>query len=142
LAGGGAPRGHPAGVPEQGRTSCPPSPCRRGRGSTPPMREGSRKSRTTGRRPRRPSEPAPADRHCAHERGRSAMFDRIAGRALVPVGVVVTGFLVVCFVLLYAAIKNVVIHDSVGHANNLAGIVLKSTRYAMLNSDRELNNAI
>ena len=70
------------------------------------------------------------------------MFDKIAGRALVPVGVVVTGFLVVCFVLLYAAIKNIVIRDSVGHANNLAGIVLKSTRYAMLNSDRELNNAI
>jgi hypothetical protein len=70
------------------------------------------------------------------------MFDRIAGRALVPVGIVVTGFLVVCFVLLYTAIKNVVIHDSVGHANNLAGIVLKSTRYAMLKGDRDLNNTI
>jgi hypothetical protein len=70
------------------------------------------------------------------------MFDKIAGRALVPVGIVVTGFLMVCFVLLYSAIKNVVIHDSVGHANNLAGIVLKSTRYAMMNSDGELNSAI
>lgn len=70
------------------------------------------------------------------------MFDKIAGRALVPVGVVVTGFLVVCFVLLYAAIKDIVIRDAVGQANNLAGIVLKSTRYAMLNSDRDLNNAI
>ncbi|WP_136515843.1 cytochrome C [Geomonas edaphica] len=70
------------------------------------------------------------------------MFERIAGRALVPVGIVVTGFLVVCFVLLYAAIKNVVLRDSVEHANNLAGIVLKSTRHAMLKSDRELNRAI
>ncbi len=70
------------------------------------------------------------------------MFDRIAARALVPVGLVVTGFLVVCFVLLYAAIKEVVIRDSIGHANNLAGIVLKSTRYAMLQSDRAMNNAI
>ena len=70
------------------------------------------------------------------------MFDKIAGRALVPVGIVVTGFLVVCFVLLYAAIKQVVIHDSIGHANNLAGIVLKSTRYAMMKSDGELNSAI
>ena len=70
------------------------------------------------------------------------MFDRIAGRALIPVGLVVTGFLVVCFVLLYSAIKDVVIRDSIGHANNLAGIVLKSTRYAMLKSDREMNNAI
>jgi hypothetical protein len=74
--------------------------------------------------------------------GDGAMFDKIAGRALVPVGVVVTGFLVVCFVLLYSAIKDVVIRDSVGHANNLAGIVLKSTRYAMLKSDRDLNTAI
>jgi hypothetical protein len=70
------------------------------------------------------------------------MFDKIAGRALVPVGIVVTGFLFVCFVLLYSAIKDVVVKDSVGHANNLAGIVLKSTRYAMLKSDRELNTAI
>lgn len=64
------------------------------------------------------------------------MFDRIAGRALVPVGIVVTGFLVVCFVLLYAAIKQVVIRDSIDQANNLAGIVLKSTRSAMMKSDR------
>jgi hypothetical protein len=70
------------------------------------------------------------------------MFDRIAGRALVPVGVVVTGFLVVCFVLLYTAIKNIVVRDAVGHANHLAGIVLKSTRYAMLSSDRDLSHAI
>lgn len=70
------------------------------------------------------------------------MFDKIAGRALVPVGVVVTGFLVVCFVLLYAAIKNVVIRDSVEHANNLSGIVLKSTRYAMMKQDGELNSTI
>jgi len=74
--------------------------------------------------------------------GDRAMFDRIAGRVLIPVGIVVTGFLVVCFILLYSAIKNVVIKDSIGHANNLAGIVLKSTRYAMLKSDRELNSAI
>ena len=70
------------------------------------------------------------------------MFDRIAGRALIPVGIVVTGFLVVCFILLYAAIKDVVVHDSIDHANNLAGMLLKSTRYAMLKSDRALNNAI
>jgi len=70
------------------------------------------------------------------------MFDKIAGRALVPVGIVVTGFLVVCFVLLYAAIKQVVIRDSITQANNLAGIVLKSTRYAMMKSDSELNGAI
>ena len=74
--------------------------------------------------------------------GDGAMFDKIAGRALVPVGLVVTGFLAVCFVLLYAAIKQVVIRDSIGQANNLAGIVLKSTRYAMMKSDSDLNRAI
>jgi sensor histidine kinase regulating citrate/malate metabolism len=70
------------------------------------------------------------------------MFDKIAGRALVPVGIVVSGFLAVCFFLLYAAIKDIVIHDSIVHANNLAGIVLKSTRYAMLKSDSHMNNQI
>jgi hypothetical protein len=70
------------------------------------------------------------------------MFDRIAGKALIPVGIVVTGFLVVCFVLLYSAIRDVVIHDSIDHANNLAGMLLKSTRYAMLKSDRSMNKAI
>ena len=70
------------------------------------------------------------------------MFERIAGRALVPVGVVVTGFLVVCFTLLYSAIREVVIRDAIGQANNLAGIVLKSTRSAMMKPDREMNNAI
>ena len=70
------------------------------------------------------------------------MFEKIAGRALVPVGLVVTGFLAVCFVLLYSAIKQVVIRDSIVQANNLAGVVLKSTRYAMMKSDAELNSAI
>jgi len=70
------------------------------------------------------------------------MFDKIAGRVLIPVGVVVTGFLVVCFALLYSAIKEVVLRDSIAQANNLAGIVLKSTRFAMLKSDRDTNDAI
>jgi hypothetical protein len=72
----------------------------------------------------------------------AVMFERIAGRALVPVGLVVTGFLVVCFTLLYAAIKDIVIRDSVGQANTLAAIVLKSTRSAMMKSDRDLNTTI
>jgi hypothetical protein len=70
------------------------------------------------------------------------MFDKIAGRVLIPVGVVVTGFLVVCFALLYSAIKEVVLRDSISQANNLAGVVLKSTRFAMLKSDRDTNDAI
>jgi len=70
------------------------------------------------------------------------MFRTLAGRALVPVGLAVTGFVVVCFLLLYAAVKDVVTHDAVDHAANLADTVLKSTRYAMLKSDRETLSTI
>jgi len=66
------------------------------------------------------------------------MFKSLAGRALVPVGIAVTGFVVVCFLLLYSAIKNIVDRDSAMNATNLADTVLKSTRYAMLKNDNEI----
>lgn len=66
------------------------------------------------------------------------MFKSLAGRALVPVGIAVTGFVVVCFLLLYSAIKNIVDRDSAMNATNLADTVLKSTRYAMLKNDYEI----
>lgn len=65
------------------------------------------------------------------------MFRTLVGRALVPVGLTVTGFMVVCCLLLYSAIRNSIKHDAVLHATNLADTILKSTRYAMLKSDRE-----
>jgi len=70
------------------------------------------------------------------------MLRTLAGRALVPVGLAVTGFVVVCFLLLYSAIKDVVTRDAVNHAANLADTVLKSTRYAMLKSDQEMLGTI
>lgn len=70
------------------------------------------------------------------------MFKSLAGRALVPVGLAVTGFVVVCFLLLYTAIKTVVVNDAIGYATNLADTILKSTRYAMLKSDRETHATI
>lgn len=70
------------------------------------------------------------------------MFKSLAGKALVPVGLAVTGFVVVCFLLLYTAIKNVIVNDAVGYATNLADTILKSTRYAMLKSDRETHATI
>lgn len=70
------------------------------------------------------------------------MFKSLAGRALIPVGIAVTGFVVVCFLLLYSVIKNVVNRDTVGYATNLADTILKSTRYAMLKSDREMLTTI
>ena len=65
------------------------------------------------------------------------MFKTLVGRALFPVGVAVTGFVVVCCLLLYSAIRSGVNRDAVLNAGNMADTILKSTRYAMLKSDRE-----
>lgn len=65
------------------------------------------------------------------------MFRSLVGRALFPVGVAVTGFVVVCCLTLYTAIKSGINRDAVLNATNLADTILKSTRYAMLKSDRE-----
>lgn len=65
------------------------------------------------------------------------MFKTLVGRALFPVGVAVTGFVIVCCLLLYSAIRNGVNRDAVLNATNMADTILKSTRYAMLKSDRE-----
>lgn len=70
------------------------------------------------------------------------MLRSLAGRTLIPVGLVVTGFVVVCFIMLYTGIKDLVARDSVWHATNLADTIVKSTHYAMLKSDRETLAAI
>ncbi len=58
-------------------------------------------------------------------------------RAIVPVTITVTGFVVVCCLLLYQAIKQDMIQDTVSHETALAQTVVRSARYAMLKSDRE-----
>lgn len=65
------------------------------------------------------------------------MFRSLVGRALFPVGVAVTGFVTVCCLMLYSAIHSGVHRDAVLNATNTADTILKSTRYAMLRSDRE-----
>jgi len=65
------------------------------------------------------------------------MFRSLVGRALFPVGIAVTGFVIVSCLLLYSAIRNGVHKDAVLNATNTADTILKSTRYAMLKSDRE-----
>ncbi len=71
------------------------------------------------------------------------MFKTLAAKAFIPVAVTVTGFVTVCCLLLYSVIKEDMTRDSIQHATNLADTVLKSTRYAMLKSDREtLTNII
>lgn len=65
------------------------------------------------------------------------MFATLAGKALVPVGLAVTGFMVVCCLILYSVIREDLRRSEVTHATNLADTILKSTRYAMHKSDRE-----
>jgi len=66
------------------------------------------------------------------------MFATLAGKALVPVGLAVTGFMVVCCLILYSVIREDLLRGEVVHASNLADTILKSTRYAMHKSDREM----
>jgi sensor histidine kinase regulating citrate/malate metabolism len=65
------------------------------------------------------------------------MFATLMGKALVPVGLAVTGFMVVCCLILYSVIREDLHRGEIVHATNLADTILKSTRYAMLKSDRE-----
>lgn len=61
----------------------------------------------------------------------------LSGKAIVPVSITVTGFVVICCLLLYQAIKQDMIRDTVSHETALAQTVVRSTRYAMLKADRE-----
>ena len=71
------------------------------------------------------------------------MLRTLSSRAIVPVAVAVTGFVVVCCILLYSVMKTDMINDTITHETNLTDTVIKSTRYAMLKSDREtLRNII
>ncbi|MDA8430681.1 MAG: cytochrome C [Geobacteraceae bacterium] len=65
------------------------------------------------------------------------MFATLAGKALIPVGLAVTGFMVVCCLILFSVISEDLHHGEIVYATNLADTVLKSTRYAMHKSDRE-----
>jgi len=66
------------------------------------------------------------------------MFKTLTARAIVPVAVAVTGFVIVCCILLYSVMKTDMTNDTIQHETNLADTVIKSTRYAMLKSDREM----
>ena len=71
------------------------------------------------------------------------MFRTLSARAIVPVAVAVTGFVVVCCFLLYSVMKTDMINVTITHETNLTDTVIKSTRYAMLKADREtLRNII
>jgi len=65
------------------------------------------------------------------------MLGNLSIRAIIPVAVTVTGFVLVCCILLYSVVKADLTRDAVQHSVGLADTVVKSTRYAMLRSDRE-----
>lgn len=64
-------------------------------------------------------------------------FKSLASRALVPVGVTVTGFVIVCSILLYTFAKQDLTRDAIQREIQLADIIVKATRYSMLKDDRE-----
>ena len=71
------------------------------------------------------------------------MFKSLTARAIIPVSVSVTGFVIVCCILLYAIMKTDMTNDVIRYETSQAGTIVKSTRYAMLHDDREsLSNTI
>lgn len=71
------------------------------------------------------------------------MLQSIATRSIIPVGLAVTGFVAICCLSLYAIMKQDMIDDAAQSGRNIANTVVLSTRYAMLNNDRQhLGNII
>jgi HAMP domain-containing protein len=66
------------------------------------------------------------------------MLKSLTAKAIVPVALSVTGFVVVCCILLYSVLKKDLTGDAITSESNLADMVIKSTRYAMIRSDREM----
>jgi HAMP domain-containing protein len=64
------------------------------------------------------------------------MLKSLTARAIIPVTVAVTGFVIVCCILLYTILKTDMTNEAIKHATNQAGTIVKSTRYAMLHDDR------
>lgn len=65
------------------------------------------------------------------------MFKSLTAQAIIPVTVAITGFVIICCILLYSVMKSDLVNDAVTYSNNLADTIVKSTRYAMLKDDRE-----
>lgn len=65
------------------------------------------------------------------------MLNNLGAKAIIPVALTVTGFALVCCILLYAGIKADMTKNTVAHSLTLADTVVKSTQFAMLRADRE-----
>lgn len=65
------------------------------------------------------------------------MFNNLIARAIVPITIAVTGFVVFGCILLHTFIKSDMTEEAISHVDNLAETVSKSARYAMMQDDRE-----
>jgi len=63
------------------------------------------------------------------------MFRKFASKEIVDVAMVVTGFTVVCCILLYIFIKADMMQGAKSYESTLADTIYRSTKYAMLKSD-------
>ena len=65
------------------------------------------------------------------------MFRQFATKEIVNVAMVVTGFTIVCCILLYSFVKSAMNEDSILYQDALADTLLRSMKHDMLLSDRE-----
>jgi hypothetical protein len=65
------------------------------------------------------------------------MFRQFATREIVNVAVVVTGFTIICCILLYTFVKADMMEDAVLYESALADTILKSMKHEMVLSDRD-----
>jgi len=64
------------------------------------------------------------------------MFDNLIARAIVPVTIAVTGFVIFVCILLYTFVKSDMTAEALRNVNNCADTVVKSTKSAMMEDDR------
>ncbi len=64
------------------------------------------------------------------------MFDNLIARAIIPVTIAVTGFVIFVCILLYSFVKSDMTDEALRNLNNCADTVIKSTSFAMLEDDR------
>ncbi len=65
------------------------------------------------------------------------MFNNLASKAIVPVALSLTGFVIICSLILCSSIKEDLLETAVQQETNLAATVVTSTRYAMMTDDRK-----
>ena len=70
------------------------------------------------------------------------MFNNFVSKAIVPVALSITGFVIICSIFLYTSIKGDLMRDTVQQETSLAETVVSATRYTMMTDDRESLNHI